>query len=128
MANESTVLSRREAAKVVGGSLAFSLFVSYLDYEIEQGDCDPESIFVQLARDFTTPDEVASAFSRADTGFLMASYSVFFPEFLAKYGPNAVDALHAAAEKQKRIQPRQNPHRLDALPSVAAAHWVASNE
>jgi hypothetical protein len=124
MANESTVLSRREAAKVVGGSLAFGLLVSYLDYEIEQGDCDPESIFVELGRDFTTPDQVALAFSRADTGFLMASYSVFFPEFLAKYGPKAVDALQAAAEKQKGVQPRQNPHRLDALPAVAAAHWV----
>ena len=97
-------------------------------FEAERGGHDPTSTFVRLGLDYSSPYKVASTFVRADSAFLMASYAVFFPEFLRRYGFDAVDAIRVAADEEKKLHPRDH-HRLDALPSIAAAHlmpWAKS--
>jgi hypothetical protein len=55
-----------------------------LGYRADRDDYDPRSTFIRLNRDFRSADEVAKEFVHADSAFLMASYAVFFPEFLCR--------------------------------------------
>lgn len=114
--------TRRGFGKCVSGLVA--LASAGLAFEVEQGGYDPMSPFLRLGNGFGSADEVASMFVQADSAFLMASYSVFFPEFLRRNTfEGAVTGLEIAAEEQKKKY-TTNHHRLDALPSVAAAHLL----
>jgi hypothetical protein len=93
-----------------------------LGYRADRDDYDPRSTFIRLNRDFRSADEVAKEFVHADSAFLMASYAVFFPEFLCLHGTDSVALLEVAADKQKDYA--KDHHRLDALPSATAAHLL----
>lgn len=127
MANEPRLYSRRSfgmatAAFALYGGVPFAS--GYLGYRADRDNYDPRSIFIRLNRDFQSADEVAEEFAHTDSAFLMASYAVFFPNFLCRHGFNALELLETSADKQRGHV--QDNHRLDALPSVAAAHLLQS--
>jgi hypothetical protein len=125
MANKPRLYSRRAFGTVAVGAAVYAgvPFTSgYLGYAADRDGYDPRSTFIRLNRDFQSADEIAKEFVRADSAFLMASYAVFFPEFLCLHGTNSVALLEVAADKQKDYA--KDHHRLDALPSVAAAHLL----
>ena len=119
---ESDPMTRRHFGKAVLRLLVFG-GTGYTAFEAQRGGHDPTSTFVRLGLNYSSPDKVASIFVRADSAFLMASYAVFFPEFLRRHGFDAVDAIRVAADKEKKLYPKDH-HRLDALPSIAAAHLM----
>ena len=115
-------ITRRGFAKFIGGIAG--LAGADAEYTKDKGEYNPTSHFIRLNSEFRSADEVASAFAEADSAFLMASYAVFFPEFLRLHSyEDAVGSLERAAELQRRKHDA-NRHRLDALPSVAAAHLL----
>lgn len=121
------LMTRRHFGKAVPRLLFFG-GAAYATFEAERGSHNPTSTFVRLGLDYSCPNEVASTFVRADHAFLMASYAVFFPEFLRRHGFDAVDAIRVAAGEEKKLYSRDH-HRLDALPSIVAAHlmpWAKS--
>jgi hypothetical protein len=125
MAKEPKWYSRRTIGMMAAGAAVYGgvPFTSgYLGYAADRDGYDPRSTFIRLNRDFQSADEIAKEFVRADSAFLMASYAVFFPEFLSLHGTNSVALLDVAATKQKDYG--RDHHRLDALPSVAAAHLL----
>lgn len=112
-------ITRREMIKVslgVFGGIAAGMV----------GVLKPEdnSPFTQQLGRIDTAEQIAHNFQHASTGELMAYYAVFFPAFNYKHLFNAPALLRDAAEKQK-ARDRTDPHRLDALPAVAAAHLLA---
>jgi hypothetical protein len=120
------LMDRRHFAKCAGRFLACALLgggYGIGKYSSEVDSDDPILNFIDLGLKFGSPDEVAAAFARADSAFLMASYAVFFPELLRRYGSDSVKELQDAARRQKKLN-TPNHHRLDALPSVAAAHQM----
>lgn len=119
---ESSLITRRQFGKSVLRLLFFG-GAGLTAFKAEKGGYDPVSTFISLGLDFGSPHSVAAKFVRSDTAFLMASYAVFFPEFLRLHGFDSVKALQIAAPEQKKSYSKDH-HRLDALPSVAAAHLM----
>lgn len=85
---------------------------------------NPALLFADLNLGYLDPSQVLATFTEANTGFLMATYGVFFPNFMIKNGAAAPDLLKSALIQQGG-KVRANQHRADALPAVAAAHRLS---
>src|SRR5689334_12094551 len=112
MTADAKTVSRRFILKGIGASLAFASCGGVLSSE----SAHPISTFVRLGLHIRSAEEVVRTFVRADSAFLMASYAVFFREFLDLNGLNSINLLQVAADKYKESE-QGNHHRLDALPS-----------
>lgn len=79
---------------------------------------------LELQRFRIDPVEVAAAFRYAPPALLLSSYGNFFPNFMLSTGfSGAPRALRDAARSNSPLLSNpENPHRLEALPAVAAAH------
>ncbi|WP_173199427.1 hypothetical protein [Parvularcula mediterranea] len=67
---------------------------------------------------------VADIFVDANSGLLMALYGVFFPEFLDRYNSGDGVRLLSAVRDTQTYADHANVHRIDALPAVAAVHYI----
>jgi len=120
--SEEHPLSRREFGKAIVAIIAgVSSLVIFKGGE--KRSFDPSGLFVSLRKDYTNPQDVAAAFVKAKSPLLMASYAVFFPDFLRRYGRSAVDKIRKASNLEKQKYSKDH-HRLDALPAVTACHFL----
>ena len=83
-----------------------------------------DATFPFLLGKVQSPNDVVRAFQQAQSGSLFASYAVFFPLFIAKYDERAPSLLRQEANREFRSD-SVNPHRLDALPAIAASHVLS---
>ena len=115
-------ISRRKFIKLTTGSIAAASTL-YLFWEKEKLEKCPEKLITRFSTDYQNADDVVSNFVELSTPLLMASYSVFYPDFLLMQGIEAIKELKIAKNAKKLIFPHDH-HRLDALPAVAATHLL----
>ena len=105
---------------VVGAAAAS--FLKWLEERTRQ--CVPTRVIIDLHNASDDPNHITSVFAHANTPTLMASYVIFFPRFLDRYGSQALTAVDSAVAKELRAGKAPNRHRLTALPAVIAAHLL----
>ena len=116
------LISRRFFGKL--SAQAFLGTAAYLTtYEVQRPTEDPIQVLIDLGDKIAEPNDVARSFVTAKPAFIQASYAVFYPHFLAKYGFEAIDLLKDSLDRLEKFHTKDR-HRRDALPAAAAAHLL----
>lgn len=120
------MLTRRDLLKLFPTALAHTTVASitgYSTYHLNKPNQDPRDSIAEISLNYIRAEDVINAFVHANSGFLAGTYSIFFPEFMAKEGSYSYKKLKEAAAKIDKKN-SINPHRIDVIPAVAAAHWL----
>ncbi len=114
-------LNRREAIFFIAASSAAAGFELLSHYS---GDNFEESIVDATGVNTQSPYDLAKSFAQAPTPTLMFMYSMFFPLLIKNGGRPYLNKISESANKVGEDFPHINPHRMAALPGVAAAHML----
>ena len=113
------------------GTVALAVFNSTcrkISHSLQRKEYRRDALLSDLSTFPNNAEKVAEKFAQADTPFLLASYSNFFPNYIVRHvcddDPTArIRNICNELTNQRKYQ--DNKHRLDVLPAVTAIHCLS---
>lgn len=121
-----TVESRRAFGAVIFGGVVGLVYQLLPLFERKYGLVSEKGKLLDMLATKDDPEIIAEKFVRADSATLMCMYAVFWPQLLERFwqwDEKIIERIRDAAQNEKKRY-KLDPHRLDALPALTAAHCL----